>query len=62
MWVKEEIKCDVQQRGELVLNMSFLSGRAPRDVSVAYRNTCQVSLSVNTYLKKSRERGCGDAR
>ena len=62
MWVKGKIKFDVQQRGELVLNMALLSRRAPRNVTVAYRNKRQVSLSVNTHLKKSRERGYGDAR
>ena len=62
MWVKGKIKCDVQQRGELVLNMALLSRRDPRNVSVAYRNKCQVSPFVNTHLRKSRERGYGDAR
>ena len=60
--MKGKIMCDVQQRGELVLNMALLSRRDPRNVSVAYRNECQVSPSVNTHLRKSRERGYGDAR
>ena len=60
--MKEKNKCDAQQRGEFLLNMAFLSGTAPRNASVAYKNKPQVSLSVNTHLKKSRERGCGDVR